>query len=108
MEKDLNSEWTKITKVYTPNFDVHKVRLEVRSGSLYISCFQIEEGTQGTEYEHYQDGGTVHIDSTTKFPLLGLKSFDGETNIISPGNVEATYAKSDSGAAILGTLSILF
>lgn len=101
VEKDLNSEWTKITKIYTPNFDVHKVRLEVRSGSLYISCFQIEEGTQATDYEQYQDGGTVHIDSTTEFPLLGLKSFDGATNIISPGNVEVTYAKSDSGKAIL-------
>ena len=51
--------------------------------------------------EPYKDGGTVHIDSTTEFPLLGLKSFDGETNIISPGNVEVTYAKSDSGKAIL-------
>ena len=50
---------------------------------------------------HYQDGGTIHIDSTTEFPLLGLKSFDGVTNIISPGNVEVTYAKSDSGKAIL-------
>lgn len=63
---------------------------------------QLEVGEKGTEYEHYQDGGTVHIDSTTEFPLLGLKSFDGETNIISPGNVEVTYAKSDSGKAILG------
>ena len=53
------------------------------------------------DFEPYQDGGTVHIDSTTEFPLLGLKSFDGETNIISPGNVEVTYAKSDSGKAIL-------
>ena len=53
------------------------------------------------DFESYKDGGTVHIDSTTKFPLLGLKSFDGETNIISPGNVEVTYAKSDSGKAIL-------
>ena len=99
--KDLNSEWTKITKVYTPNFDVHKVRIEVLGGSLYISCFQIEDGPQATDYEQYKDGGTVHIDSTTEFPLLGLKSFDGETNIISPGNVEVTYAKSDSGKTIL-------
>lgn len=44
---------------------------------------------------------TVHIDSLTEFPLLGLKSFDGETNIISPGNVEVTYAKSESGKVIL-------
>lgn len=62
---------------------------------------QIEVGEKATEYEPYQDGGSVNIDSTTKFPLLGLKSFDGETNIISPGNVEVTYAKSDSGKAIL-------
>ena len=55
------------------------------------------------DFESYQDGGTAHIDSSTKFPLLGLKSFDGETNIISPGNVEVTYAKSDSGKAILDT-----
>ena len=53
------------------------------------------------DFESYKDGGTVHIDSTTEFPLLGLKSFDGETNIISPGNVEVTYAKSDSGKTIL-------
>ena len=65
---------------------------------------QIEVGEKTTEYEPYQDGGTVHIDSSTEFPLLGLKSFDGETNIISPGNVEVTYAKSDSGSAILDTL----
>lgn len=99
----LSSEWTKITKVYTPFIDVYKVRLEAEGGgSLYVSCFQIEEGSQATDYEPYKDGGTVHIDSLTEFPLLGLKSFDGETNIISPGNVEVTYAKSDSGKAILG------
>ena len=34
------------------------------------------------EYEPYKDGGTVHIDSSAEFPLLGLKSFDGITNII--------------------------
>lgn len=44
---------------------------------------------------------SVHVDSSTEFPLLGLKSFDGVTNIISPGNVKVTYAKSESGAAIL-------
>lgn len=52
-------------------------------------------------YVPYQES-TVHIDPTTEFPLLGLKSFDGETNIISPGNVEVAFAKNDSGKAILG------
>lgn len=55
-------------------------------------------------YVPYQDGGTVQITPSTEFPLLGLKSFDGETNIISPANVEVTYAKSNSGAAIVDTL----
>lgn len=69
-----------------------------------VKNIQIEKSSAVTNYEPYKDGGTVHIDSTTEFPLLGLKSFDGETNIISPGNVEVTYAKSDSGAAIVDTL----
>ena len=56
-----------------------------------------------SDYEPYQES-TVQITPSTEFPLLGLKSFDGETNIISPGNVEVTYAKSDSGAAIVDTL----
>ena len=55
------------------------------------------------EFEPYQES-TVQITPSTEFPLLGLKSFDGETNIISPGNVEVTYAKSESGAAIVDTL----
>lgn len=56
-----------------------------------------------TMYVPYKES-TVQITPSTEFPLLGLKSFDGETNIISPGNVEVTYAKSDSGAAIVDTL----
>lgn len=54
-------------------------------------------------YVPYQES-TVQITPSTEFPLLGLKSFDGETNIISPGNVEVTFAKSDSGAAIVDAL----
>lgn len=52
-------------------------------------------------FESYQDGGTVHIDNTTEFPLLGLKSFDGETNIISPGNVEVSHALTDTGKYVM-------
>ena len=53
VREPLNSEWTKITYVFTPDFDVHEVRLETYNGSLYISCFQIEEGAQATDYEVY-------------------------------------------------------
>ena len=54
--------------------------------------------------EPYQDGGTVHIDSTTEFPLLGLKSFNGETNIISPANVKCVYPTNESGKGVLDSL----
>lgn len=53
------------------------------------------------DFEPYQDGGTVRIDSTTEFPLLGLKSFNGETNIISPGNVEVSHALTDTGKYVM-------
>lgn len=53
------------------------------------------------DFEPYQDGGTVHVDSTTEFPLLGLKSFNGETNIISPGNVEVSHALTDTGKYVM-------
>ena len=80
---------------FTGQVDANNLRINVQIEEVSL------DATEPTDFEQYQDGGTVHIDSTTKFPLLGLKSFDGETNIISPGNVEVTYAKSDSGKAIL-------
>lgn len=90
----------KVGDTFTISIDVDGYNPST-AGGLIVKNIQIEKGSTATEYEHYQDGGTVHIDSTTEFPLLGLKSFDGETNILSQGNVEVTYAKSDSGKAIL-------
>ena len=57
-----------------------------------------------SDIEPYKDGGTVHIDPSTQFPLLGLKSFDGETNIISPGNVKCVYPTNESGKGVLDSL----
>lgn len=76
-----------------------KYGLLVKLATATCQIAIVKKGSKPT-YEHYQES-SVHIDSSTEFPLLGLKSFDGETNIISPGNVEVTYAKSDSGKAIL-------
>lgn len=52
------------------------------------------------DYEPYTES-TVHIDSSTQFPLLGLKSFDGETNIIGPANVEVSHALTDTGKYVM-------
>ena len=71
-------------------------------GSYKVSVFNGKD-KEFSNWVKYVES-SVHIDSTTEFPLLGLKSFDGETNIISPGNVEVTYAKSDSGKGVLDSL----
>lgn len=68
-------------------------------GSYKVSLFNGED-KEFSNWVKYVES-TVHIDSSTEFPITGLKSFDGATNIISPGNVKVTYAKSESGAAIL-------
>lgn len=65
---------------------------------------QIEVGEKATEYEHYQDGGTAHIDSSTEFPNFDLKSFDGATHIISPGNVQSFHADAPNGKYLLESI----
>lgn len=85
---------------------IDEITVVVRNGYAYsggsykVSIFNGED-KEFSNWVKYVES-SVHIDSSTEFPLLGLKSFNGETNIISPGNVEVTYAKSDSGKAILG------
>lgn len=70
-------------------------------GSYKISVFNGED-KEFSNWVKYVES-SVYIDSLTEFPLLGLKSFDGITNIVSPGNVKVTYAKSEIGAVILNT-----
>ena len=79
------------------------IGLYITSGTTLTDCqiqVQLEEGETATDIAPYQSS-TTKITKDTEFPVTGLKSFDGVTNIISPGNVKVTYAKSESGAAIL-------
>lgn len=100
-----NESAKKITYTVPAGVTFIQFRFGVRNAGDSISYknIQIERGSARTEFEPYTES-TVQITPSTEFPLLGLKSFDGETNIISPGNVEVTYAKSNSGAAIVDTL----
>lgn len=78
-----------------------EVTLEVSDANYTVSDIMVlTTNTTDLTFKPYTES-KVHIDSSAEFPLLGLKSFDGETNVISPGNVKVTYAKSESGAAIL-------
>lgn len=47
---------------------------------------------------------TVHIDSSTEFPNFDLKSFDGATHIISPGNVQSFHADAPNGKYMLESI----
>ena len=91
--------------IFTVEYEDYNILIRCYNGNanniLFKPMITTDLSATYNDFEQYNDGGTVHIDSSTEFPLLGLKSFDGETNIISPGNVEVTYAKSDSGAAII-------
>lgn len=79
------------------------IGLYITSGTTLTDCqiqVQLEEGEKATDIEQYQTS-TTKITKGTEFPITGLKSFDGITNIVSPGNVKVTYAKSEIGAVIL-------
>jgi hypothetical protein len=81
------------------------IGLYITSGTTLTDCqiqVQLEEGEKATDIEQYQTS-TTKITKGTEFPITGLKSFDGITNIVSPGNVKVTYAKSEIGAVILNT-----
>lgn len=56
------------------------------------------------DFVPYQDGGSVHIDSSTEFPNFDLKSFDGVTHIISPGNVQSFHADAPNGKYLLESI----
>lgn len=47
---------------------------------------------------------TAHIDSSTEFPNFDLKSFDGATRIISPGNVQSFHADAPNGKYLLESI----
>lgn len=81
-----------------------EVTLEVSDANYTVSDIMVlTTNTTDLTFKPYTES-KVHIDSSTEFPLLGLKSFDGETNVISPGNVKVTYAKSEIGAVLLDAL----
>lgn len=99
IEKNLNDEWTKITKVFTLGFDVNKIRFENdTTDGLYISCFQIEEGTQATDYEPYIPSVKMLAEEVNqrKNDLSDLK--DGTTPVAKAvadedgNNIKSTYA----------------
>lgn len=102
-----DSGWQQNNYIFSVENNCKYVRFVFKIGSTKITPSDISNimltADLNATYDDFvpYTGSTVHIGPSTEFPITGLKSFNGVTNIISPGNVKVTYAKSESGAAIL-------
>lgn len=76
------------------------------SGITVTDCqiqVQLEEGETATDIAPYQSS-TTKITQATEFPNFDLKSFDGATHIISPGNVQSFHADAPNGKYLLESI----
>lgn len=82
------------------------IGLYITSGTTVTDCqiqVQLEEGETATAIEQYQ-ASTTKITKDTEFPNFDLKSFDGATHIISPGNVQSFHADAPNGKYLLESI----
>lgn len=82
------------------------IGLYITSGTTVTDCqiqVQLEEGEKATDIEQYQTSATK-ITKDTEFPNFDLKSFDGATHIISPGNVQSFHADAPNGKYLLESI----
>lgn len=78
----------------------------ILKGTTVTDCqiqVQLEEGETATAIEQYQSS-TTKITQATEFPNFDLKSFDGTTHIISPGNVQSFHADAPNGKYLLESI----
>lgn len=78
----------------------------ILKGTTVTDCqiqVQLEEGEKATDIEQYQTS-TMKITKDTEFPNFDLKSFDGATHIISPGNVQSFHADAPNGKYLLESI----
>lgn len=82
------------------------IGLYITPGTTLTNCqiqVQLEEGETATAIEQYQTS-TTKITKDTEFPNFDLKSFDGATHIISPGNVQSFHADAPNGKYMLESI----
>lgn len=78
----------------------------ILKGTTLTDCqiqVQLEEGETATSMEPYKSSATK-ITKDTGFPNFDLKSFDGATHIISPGNVQSFHADAPNGKYLLESI----
>lgn len=82
------------------------IGLYITSGTTLTNCrikVQLEEGETATDIEQYQTS-TTKITKDTEFPNFDLKSFDGATHIISPGNIQSFHTDAPNGKYLLESI----
>lgn len=82
------------------------IGLYITSGRTVTDCqiqVQLEEGETATDIVPYKTS-TTKITKDTEFPNFDLKSFDGATHIISPGNVQSFHADAPNGKYLLESI----
>lgn len=82
------------------------IGLYITSGTTLTDCqiqVQLEEGETATDIEQYQTS-TTKITKDTEFPNFDLKSFDGATHIISPGNIQSFHTDAPNGKYLLESI----
>lgn len=99
---------TKSTTFTFTRIDGAKDQLDIyiTSGTTVTDCqiqVQLEEGETATDIAPYQSS-TTKITKDTEFPNFDLKSFDGATHIISPGNVQSFHADAPNGKYLLESI----
>lgn len=80
--------------------------VSILKGTTVTDCqiqVQLEEGETATDIAPYQSS-TTKITQATEFPNFDLKSFDGATHIISPGNVQSFHADAPNGKYLLESI----
>lgn len=78
----------------------------ITSGIPVTDCqiqVQLEEGETATDIAPYQSS-TTKITKDTEFPNFDLKTFNGATHIISPGNVQSFHADAPNGKYLLESI----
>lgn len=87
---------------------IDEITVVVRNGYAYsggsykVSIFNGED-KEFSNWVKYVES-SVRIDSSTEFPNFDLKSFDGTTHIISPGNVQSFHADAPNGKYLLESI----
>lgn len=78
----------------------------ITSGRTVTDCqiqVQLEEGETATDIVPYKTS-TTKITKDTEFPNFDLKSFDGATHIISPGNIQSFHTDAPNGKYLLESI----